>query len=385
MLSTYEIEEIVKWRMGRCYSSPVYDWRSPHVLVESEQSLSSSMAGGLVIGPDGVKVHSIPGRSNFSAETILRIAELRNDLESLSLDLRGSIAIFAAMEDARLFPSIVPMLLDASKTCFQLSHNRLVNQFGCRETEIILWPIFGNWRWFQQTNQQQMSWKDRDEAIFWRGQATGSCLELGIASRPLLAGIRQARPRLRNWLEQHHYGKLNEFETMSSHYSRLVAIRKFKGMNPFDFKITPLPQDTIESPHLDFLKRMIGRDVISDRIEPKMYQSILGRNKYRLVIGGNDWPTSFRDDMLSGSLLLMAQPVWENELFYGIKENVHYIPIRADFSDLEEKFSWCRENDAFCQEIAREARAHAQKFFRKEVELAVQRRILEVLSQNLSN
>jgi hypothetical protein len=385
MLSSDNIEELVKWRMGRCYLTPVYDWRSSDVLVDSIQSLQLSKAGGIIIGPDGVKVYPVPGRPNFDAETISRVAELRNDLEPLSRNLQGSMAIFAAMEDARLFPSIVPMLIDDTRTCFQLSHNRPVDQLWRRETEMIIWPHFGRWRWFQQTEEEQTAWKDRKEAIFWRGQATGSCLELGDVSKPVLTGIRKTMPWLRYWLEQHHHGRLNEFEEMWCHYARLVAVHKFQGSKHFDFKITPMKTDELKSSHLDFLKGMLGQGVISDRIEPKKYQRTLGLNKYRLVIEGNDCPSSFRADMLSGSLLLMARPIWENELFYGIKENEHYIPIRADFSDLEEKFDWCRENDAICREVAREARAHAKRYFNKEVEVKVQMRILERLSENFSN
>jgi hypothetical protein len=385
MLSADDIEELVKWRMGRCYSTPVYDWRSSDVLIDSEQSLKLSKAGGIIIGTDGVKLHPISGRTNFNAETITRIVELRNDLESLAVNLKGSMAIFSAMEDARLFPSIVPIVDDDSTTCFQLSHNRPVKEFRCRDTEMILWPHHGRWRWFKQTEDDQTSWKDRNEAVFWRGQATGSCLELGDVSKPVLSGIRQARPWLKEWLTQHHYGKRNEFDGMWEHYSRLVAVKKFQRLKQFDFKITPMATEDLKCPYLDFMKRMLGQDVVSDRIEPQKYQSTLGSNKYRLVIEGNDCPTSFRADMLSGSLLLMARPAWENELFYGIKENIHYISIRADFSDLDEKFSWCRENDAFCHEIAREARAHAQKYFCKDVELKVQKRILERLSENSSD
>jgi len=40
----------------------------------------------------------------------------------------------------------------------------------------------------------------------------------------------------------------------------------------------------------------------------------------------------------------------------GLKEWIHYIPVKADLSDLEEKYKWALENDEKCKEIALEGR-----------------------------
>jgi hypothetical protein len=383
MLSDDEIEAIVKWRMGRCYASDVHDWRSPDLLPDSEESLGFAKAGGLTINSGNVAIEPIPQRSQYRAESIRRIAELKSDLISLNTASVDSLALFAAMEDARVFSSITPARPDATAVCFQLSHNRLVDPFWRQDTEMILWPYSGRWKWFQQRQEDTLDWNSRQELVFWRGQTTGSCLELDRDSRPHLAGIRTPRPWLKWWLEQHAAGKLDEFDSMFRCYARLAGAERARLTKDIDIKLTPSPGDSRESCYVEFLRRALGADAIADRLDPKEYRSKLRTTKYRIAIEGNDCASSFRDDLLSGSLLLMARPTWENELLYGITENVHYIPLRADFADLEEKLAWCRDNDRLCRDIAGTARVHALKFFCKDVEYSVQARILRYLADQM--
>jgi len=47
---------------------------------------------------------------------------------------------------------------------------------------------------------------------------------------------------------------------------------------------------------------------------------------------------------------------------------VHYIPVKNDFSDLEEKFNWCLNNLDKCEKIAIYSKLYALQFFDNEKE-----------------
>ena len=105
-------------------------------------------------------------------------------------------------------------------------------------------------------------------------------------------------------------------------------------------------------------------------------------SKVRLAIPGNDCPTSLKSDLLSDSVVLMPRPFHENCWFYGLEPGRHYVEVRRDMSDLEEKLEWCRNNDALCREIALEGQRYAAVSFNPAVEAEVQRRVLMQISKN---
>ena len=44
----------------------------------------------------------------------------------------------------------------------------------------------------------------------------------------------------------------------------------------------------------------------------------------------------------------------------GMEEYVHYVPVKADQSDLLDKIRWCRQHDAVAKIIAENARLYGQ-------------------------
>jgi hypothetical protein len=42
--------------------------------------------------------------------------------------------------------------------------------------------------------------------------------------------------------------------------------------------------------------------------------------------------------------------------WYDLIEWVHYVPIKNDFSDLNEKIEWCLQHEEECKEIVKNAR-----------------------------
>jgi len=90
------------------------------------------------------------------------------------------------------------------------------------------------------------------------------------------------------------------------------------------------------------------------------------RYKYILNIPGNSAAYRLSFLLRSGSVILNVES--ENKLWWESKWKPmeHYIPIRADLSDLKEKIAWCKENDAECQKIVNNAQQFADNYITKD-------------------
>ena len=65
----------------------------------------------------------------------------------------------------------------------------------------------------------------------------------------------------------------------------------------------------------------------------------------------------------------MKPPKYESWLMESyLKPWIHYVPLNDDFSNLEEMYSWCLNNDDKCQEIVKNANIHMKNFFDLDVE-----------------
>lgn len=81
--------------------------------------------------------------------------------------------------------------------------------------------------------------------------------------------------------------------------------------------------------------------------------------KFKYVINihgnGNEWSNRFRMLLSSGALVFKQQSTlfecWERHF----RAYEHYIPVKADLSDLVEQVEWARANDEAARHIARAA------------------------------
>jgi hypothetical protein len=123
--------------------------------------------------------------------------------------------------------------------------------------------------------------------------------------------------------------------------------RRDINMNPRDyFKSDAVPKDNIHAPH------HIERD---DMIN----------YKYILDIDGNasTWDaTAWK--LNTNSVIFKSDSNWV-QWFYAddFKPYVHYIPIKDDFSDIQEKFHWCEANPDKCAEISDNAKQLFHKIY----------------------
>ncbi|WP_232526608.1 glycosyltransferase [Marinilabilia rubra] len=85
--------------------------------------------------------------------------------------------------------------------------------------------------------------------------------------------------------------------------------------------------------------------------------------KFILCLEGNDVASNLKWVMSSNSIAVMPKPKYETWFMEGtLIGGVHYIEIRDDFSDLEEKLNYYIENTHKSEEIIRNAHQHVEQF-----------------------
>jgi hypothetical protein len=88
--------------------------------------------------------------------------------------------------------------------------------------------------------------------------------------------------------------------------------------------------------------------------------------KYIVHIEGHVAAFRLSLELSMGSLLLMVDSNWK--LWYSdmLEPYRHYIPVKADMSDLLDKIKWCRENDDECKKIAKTGKEFYKKYLQRD-------------------
>ena len=86
------------------------------------------------------------------------------------------------------------------------------------------------------------------------------------------------------------------------------------------------------------------------------------RYKYQIDIDGevNAWSALWWK-LYSNSVVFKVDSHYEQWYYKDLKEWEHYIPVKGDLSDLEEKYKWAIENDEKCKEIAQKGKEFISK------------------------
>jgi serine/threonine protein kinase len=76
---------------------------------------------------------------------------------------------------------------------------------------------------------------------------------------------------------------------------------------------------------------------------------------YKYVVNVDGHVSAFRLslELSMGSVILLVDSEWKIWYRDKLEAYVHYVPVRADLSDLVNQIKWCREHDAECEAIAK--------------------------------
>lgn len=92
-------------------------------------------------------------------------------------------------------------------------------------------------------------------------------------------------------------------------------------------------------------------------------------HKFVLSIEGNDVATNLKWIMGSNSLCFMTRPKYETWFMEGkLMPGYHYVELKEDYSDLEDKVQYYTDNPIEAQNIARNANAHVKSFMNSQQE-----------------
>lgn len=105
-------------------------------------------------------------------------------------------------------------------------------------------------------------------------------------------------------------------------------------------------------------------------LKPKIPMNDQIQYKYIINIDGHSNPNRTSYLLQTGSLILMVESHYVIGNIYWFKDLLipykHFIPIKYDLSDLEEKIKWCQNNDKDCKKIVNNALELFNKKLNKE-------------------
>lgn len=125
-----------------------------------------------------------------------------------------------------------------------------------------------------------------------------------------------------------------------------------------------------------------------DGIAPKGFLPPSEQLRYRYIVSveGVDVATNLKWIMASSSICLMPRPRYETWFMEGrLKPDHHFVLLKDDFSDLEEKIDMLESNPAMARDINNNARSYVREFVNplvnREVSLLVLQKYFEATGQ----
>ena len=109
----------------------------------------------------------------------------------------------------------------------------------------------------------------------------------------------------------------------------------------------------------------------------KVWPSKFLEHKYLLSVEGNDKDSGLNWKLNSNSLVLMPKPRCQSWLMESmLKPGIHYVLLKDDFSDLDEKILWCNSNQEACKWIIKNANDYMKQFSNPSVEYIIERDLI---------
>jgi hypothetical protein len=119
-----------------------------------------------------------------------------------------------------------------------------------------------------------------------------------------------------------------------------------------------------DSAHYDF------REIVWDRKDPDRlsssgYVSLIDhvQFKYLLDVEGNGYSGRVKLLMFTRRPIFLQDRPYKEYFYSDLKPYVHYIPVKRDFSDLQDQLTWAEVNPEQCQLIANQALDYARLNF----------------------
>jgi hypothetical protein len=187
------------------------------------------------------------------------------------------------------------------------------------------WEDRGYFNLREEFRKLWIPWQDRKAVAFWRGSSTGQ--------GALTVESVQTLPRF-----------------------RLCTLSTATSASDFlDAKLTAICQ--ARTPEDEARIRSFGES--HGVMGPPINQTDFIRYRYQIDIDGNSNSWSLLIKLLMGSCVLKVQSDFAQWYYDDLQPWKHYIPVKADLSDLGERIGWCRQNDEDARHIAENGKRYA--------------------------
>lgn len=195
-----------------------------------------------------------------------------------------------------------------------------------------------HWQHFYE-RPSDIPFEKKKNVIFWRGISSGS--------------QKDNMPRL-NLLKK-HFRKHSFINVGFSVIS--VSFRKNVINNPGRNKEKE-----------KFTKYVLGKASMSTFLQ----------HKYIISVEGVDKDSGLNWKLNSNSLVIMPKPTKISWLMEDqLKDKIHYVEVKDDFSDLVEKYKWCEENQDEVKKIIGNANKFMSQFSNKKREKIIENKVIQ--------
>jgi hypothetical protein len=185
-----------------------------------------------------------------------------------------------------------------------------------RNSDIVGVPLDGAW-----DETQTIPWKEKKPMVFWRGSATGVFHDLKYP-----------------WHKSQRE-RLHTFANNMSDAKVPVLVDSDKGVKTTQFSVKDMSTKWFDIGLAGGPVQCNAEDGSCDRLNKAFtWRKYVNKeesvaNKFVVDVDGNAWSSRFRRLLSSNNVVLKASmyPEWLSQLLVPW---YHYVPIRADYSDI---------------------------------------------------
>jgi hypothetical protein len=215
--------------------------------------------------------------------------------------------------------------------------------------------------YINSTNSPQ--WNTRTPTVIFRGGGTGCGVDIDSNQRLMLAHLSH------EWESNDLYNENNKIDKTKYLDFGIVGWNS-REKKPINNKMT-------------YIKPKNFKFQLANRMNREQQLQY----KYQIYVDGHVAAYRMCWLLATQSVILKVESKHDYQLWYFplLKANTHYIPVKADLSDLAKQIEWCKRNDAKCKKIA----DNSLKFYNKYLKLSglvdYTTMLLNMISANQSN
>lgn len=180
--------------------------------------------------------------------------------------------------------------------------------------------------------KDNIKWNDKIPTAIFRGKATGCGVTINTNQRLKLSYLSD------KWNNDDNYNENNKIDGIKFLDAGITGWNKRDKVYYREIKKIKLDQ-------IPFNK--------AERISREEQY----KYKYLISVDGHVRPFRVPFELGTNSLVLLVDSEFDYKCWWSnlIEPYIHYIPIKADLSDLDEKIKWCKTNDNECKKISENA------------------------------